>query len=244
MQAMGAAVVELASRFVDDRYAAPNADYADVEPLLERLAGPPPDAGRDLGDLLALVDAAATKGFDTANPGFVGYIPGGGLYAAALGDFLACVVNRYTGVAAPAPALVRLEASVLRWMCDLFGLPESARGVLTPGGSMSTLSAIVAARCAKLGEQFLDGTVYVSDEVHHSVAKSARIAGLPADAVRVVPADDGLRFDVAALRTAVDADRRAGRRPFLVVASAGTINAGMVDPLDDVADAAAADDLW
>jgi len=117
MQAMGAAVVELASRFVDDRYDAPNADYTDLAPLLARLAGPPPDTGRDLGELLAPVEAAAAKGFDTANPGFVGFIPGGGLYAAALGDFLACVVNRYTGVAQPAPALVALEASLLRWLC-------------------------------------------------------------------------------------------------------------------------------
>src|SRR4051812_4410776 len=244
MHTMGAAVVELASRFVDDRYGAPNADYTDVEPLLERLAGPPPDAGRDLGDLLALVDAAATKGFDTANPGFVGYIPGGGLFAAALGDFLACVVNRYTGVAQPAPALVALEASLLRWLCGVFGLPDSARGVLTPGGSMSTFSALVAARTARLGEQFLDGTLYVSGEVHHSVMKSAQIAGLPRDAVRVVPTDRHLRMDVDVLRTAIAADRAAGRRPFLVVASAGTINAGQVDPLNTLADVAAAEDLW
>ena len=244
MQAMGAAVVELASRFVDGRYDARNADYDDVAPLMEKLNGPPPGEGRDLDDLLPLVEAAAAKGFDTANPGFVGYIPGGGLYAAALGDFLACVVNRYTGVAQPAPALVALEASLLRWLCDVFGLPDTARGVLTPGGSMSTFSAIVAARTARLGEQFLDGTLYVSGEVHHSVMKSAQIAGLPRDAVRVVPADAELRMDVDALRNAVRADRARGKRPFLVVASAGTINAGQVDPLEAVAEVAGAEDLW
>ena len=244
MQTMGAAVVELASRFVDGRYDARNADYDDLAPLFDQLSGPPPGQGRELGDLLSLVEAAAAKGFDTANPGFVGYIPGGGLYAAALGDFLACVVNRYTGVAQPAPALVALEASLLRWLCDVFGLPETARGVLTPGGSMSTFSAIVAARTARLGEQFLDGTLYVSGEVHHSVMKSAQIAGLPRGAVRVVPTDANLRVDVAALRNAVAEDRARGKRPFLVVASAGTINAGQVDPLDAVADVAAAEDLW
>ena len=200
--------------------------------------------GRPLAELLDVVDRAATKGFDTANPGFVGYIPGGGLYAAAIGDFLACVVNRYTGVSAPAPALVQLEASLLRWLCGLFDLPSSAQGVLTPGGSMSTFSALVAARSDRLGEQFLDGTLYVSDEVHHSVAKSAQIAGFPADAVRVVPADDALRLDPGALKEAVRRDRAAGRRPFLVVASAGTINAGMVDPLEAVADVAAEEHLW
>jgi aromatic-L-amino-acid/L-tryptophan decarboxylase len=244
MQQIGTAAVEFASRFVDGRYDAPSHDYDDVEALVRSLAGPPPREGRALDELIDVIDRAASKGFDTANPGFVGYIPGGGLYAAAIGDFLACVVNRYTGVSRPAPALVALEASLLRWLCDLFDLPESAQGVLTPGGSMSTFSAIVAARSDRLGEQFLDGTLYVSDEVHHSVAKSARIAGFPADAVRVVPADDGLRMDPDALRAAVVADRRAGRRPFLVVASAGTINAGMVDPLDAIADVAAEERLW
>src|SRR5439155_960493 len=173
-----------------------------------------------------------------ANPGFVAYIPGGGLYAAAIGDFLACVINRYTGISAPAPAAVQLEAALLRWLCDLFELPPSAQGVLTTGGSMSTFSALVAARSARLGEQFLDGTLYVSDEVHHSVAKSARVAGLPADAVRVVATDDGLRLRPDALRDAIRADRASGRRPFFVVASAGTINAGMVDPLHAIADVA------
>jgi aromatic-L-amino-acid decarboxylase len=212
--------------------------------ILRQVEAPPPATGRSFEELLRLVGQAAAKGFDPANPGFMGYIPGGGLYASALGDFLACVVNRYTGLARPAPALVQLEQSVLRWLCDLFGLPEEAQGLLTPGGSMSTFAALVTAREAKLGERFLDGTMYVSDEVHHSVAKAAKIAGLPADAMRVIPADDGLRLDPEALVQAIDRDRTAGRRPFLVVASAGTINAGMVDPLDAVADVAEREGLW
>jgi aromatic-L-amino-acid decarboxylase len=244
MRAMGDAVVEVLSRFVDDRYTARTSDFADVEPLLASLAGPPPAGPGAFADLLATVLEAAGKGFDPANPGFVGYIPGGGLYAAALGDFIACVVNRYTGVSAPAPALVQLESSVLRWLCDGFGLPASAQGVLTPGGSMSTLSAVVAARAFRLGDDLRGATMYVSAEVHHCVAKAARIAGLPDDCVRVVATDDALRLDVGALRAAVADDRAAGRRPFLVVGSAGTINTGVVDPLPAIADVAAAEDLW
>jgi aromatic-L-amino-acid decarboxylase len=108
---------------------------------------------------------------------------------------------------------------------------------------MSTLS-IVAARTTKLGENFHDATLYVPDEVHHSVAKSARIVGLPAEAVRVVASDAGLRMNPDALRAVVADDRRRGRRPFLVVASAGTINAGVVDPLDSIADVAVEEHLW
>ena len=208
------------------------------------MSAPPPGRGRSLRQLLDTIEIAAGKGFDTANPGFVGYIPGGGLYAAALADFVACVVNRYTGVAQPAPALVQMEASVLRWLCQLFGLPPTSQGVLTPGGSMSNLSAIVAARTAKLGERFLEGTMYVSAEVHHSVAKSARIAGLPRDSVRVVATDDALRMDPSSLRQAIAEDRTRGRTPFLVVASAGTINIGAIDPLADIAQVAEEEQLW
>src|SRR4051794_21976335 len=236
MRRMGADVVDLVSRFIDDRYRARSSDYTDLDPLLESLAGPPSQEGVPLPRLLELVERAAGKGFDTANPGFAAYIPGGGLYASALADFIACCVNRYTGIAEPAPALVQMEASVLRWLCDLFGLPATAQGVLTPGGSMANLSAIVTARTAKLGERFEGAILYVSEETHHSVLKSARFAGLPADAVRVVGTDASLAMDADALSEAVEEDRRRGRRPFLVVASAGTINTGAVDPLDAVAD--------
>lgn len=241
---MGAAVVELVARFIDERYEARTSDYSALEDLLATLSAPPPRGPSPLGELLDTIEIAAGKGFDTANPGFVGYIPGGGLYASALADFIACVINRYTGISAPAPALVQMEATVLRWLCDLFGLPPTSQGVLTPGGSMSNLSAIVTARTVKLGERFLNGTMYVSDEVHHSITKSARFAGLPKDAVRVVPSDEALHIDVDALREQVQQDRARGRRPFLVVASAGTINTGAVDPLRDIADLAHAEDLW
>ena len=244
MRAMGSAVVDAVATFVDGRYDARTSDFALIPELLSALSGPPPNDGRDLRELLATVAVAAGKGFDPANPGFVAYIPGGGLYASALADFLACALNRYTGVAAPAPALVQLEASVLRWLCDVFGLPAESQGVLTPGGSMSTLSAVVAARADRLGESFADGRLYVSAEVHHSVAKAAQIAGLPAAALRIVPTDDALRMDVDALRALVAADRADGLRPFLVVASAGTIGTGAVDPLDAVATVAAEEGLW
>src|SRR5262245_61736578 len=195
MQAIGAAAVELASRFIDERYTTVASDYDGLDELLPELGQPPPNDGVPLSRLLTTLKTAAGKGFDTANPGFVGYIPGGGLYAAAIGDFLACVVNRYTGVAQPAPALVRLESTVLRWLCDLFGLPPTAQGVLTPGGSMSTLSAIVAARTTRLGEDFGSAALYVSDEVHKSVDQEAKIAGLPVEGVRDVAHEGGLRMD-------------------------------------------------
>jgi aromatic-L-amino-acid/L-tryptophan decarboxylase len=244
MRTMGAEVVDLVTRFIEDRYKARTSDYRNVDQLLADLANEPPDEGTSLAALLDKITQAAGKGFDPANPGFVAYIPGGGLYASALADFIACTINRYTGIARPAPALVQMEASVLRWMCGLFGFPPSSQGILTPGGSMSNLSAIVTARAAKLGEEFSSGTLYVSDEVHHSVAKSARIAGLPSDAIRIVDTDDDLRMDLKALRRAIADDRAHGRQPFLVVGNAGTINTGAIDDFHGLADVARNERLW
>ena len=241
---MGDAVLEYVTGFVDERYRAPSADYDGAFELARSLQEAPPHEGRDLKELLDVIDRAARKGFDTAGPGFVAYIPGGGLYAAALADLIACATNRYTAIAAPAPALVQLEASVLRWFCDLFGFPKSSQGILTPGGSMANFSAVVTARAAKLGERFLDGSLYVSEHVHHSITKSAAIAGLPRAAIRTVATDQRLRMDVSALQDMVAEDRRAGLRPFMVVGSAGTVNTGAIDPLEDIAAAARREGLW
>jgi len=241
---MGTEVLDLVTRFVEERYTAPSSDYSDLDSVLGSLAAAPSQEGAPFTELLQRIETAARKGFDPANPGFLAYIPGGGLYAAALADLIACAVNRYTGISAPAPAMVQMEASVLRWLCRLFELPEESQGVLTPGGSMSNLSAIVTARRAMLGERFLEGTLYVSAEVHHSINKSARIAGLPDDAVRTIPTDADLHMDLTALRSAIEIDRREGRDPFLVVGSAGTVGTGAVDPLADLADLASEERVW
>jgi aromatic-L-amino-acid/L-tryptophan decarboxylase len=241
---MGNDVLDFTARFIDSRYTAPISDYSEIEAVLASLSKPPPRGPTPLAELLHTIERAAEKGFDPANPGFLAYIPGGGLYASALADFIACVINRYTGVSLPAPALVQMEAATLRWLCDLFELPDDSQGVLTPGGSMSNLSAVVTARTAMLGEDFLKGTVYVSDEVHHSIAKSARIAGLPESALRILGSDHSLHMDPDALRSAIDEDRSRGRKPFMVVASAGTINTGVIDPLNEVASVAREEGLW
>jgi aromatic-L-amino-acid decarboxylase len=109
---------------------------------------------------------------------------------------------------------------------------------------MATLSAIVAARQDRLGEDFSAGTLYLSPRTHHSAAKAARIAGLPAAAVRVVPTTADLRMDVAAASQMIAADRQAGHRPFLLVANAGSTDTGTIDPLGDLGRLAAREGLW
>lgn len=220
-------------------------DLDDVEPVLAMLRGRGvPAEGRPFDEILADVALAVPKSLNTAGPGYLAYIPGGGLFAAALADFVAAAVNRYTGMWSPSPALVKIENDVVRWLAELFEYPASARGVLTSGGSLSNLSAIVTARHAILGEDFAEGTLYVSSETHHSVSKAAVIAGIARRHVRVVPTTAALRMDARALDELVTADRAAGLAPFCVVASAGTTNTGAIDPLDEIASIAERHRMW
>ncbi|MFQ5421118.1 MAG: aminotransferase class V-fold PLP-dependent enzyme, partial [Anaerolineae bacterium] len=140
--------------------------------------------------------------------------------------------------------LAQLEANVVNWFAEIIGYPSTARGVLTSGGSLANFTGLVAARRERLPEDFLHAVIYASDQTHHSVLKAASIAGFPERAVQVVASDEHYRLDMHDLGRRVAADRAAGRRPFLVVASAGTTNSGAVDPLEKVAEFAAAEGLW
>ncbi len=113
-----------------------------------------------------------------------------------------------------------------------------AGGYLTTGGSLANLGAVVAARKKLLGDSFLDGTLYVTAQTHHSVQKAAYVAGFSDRNLRVVAVDDQHRMDPAALKAAIGADLAAGWRPFMVVASGGSTPVGAVDPLEEIADAA------
>src|SRR5262249_32183210 len=179
-----------------------------------------------------------------AGPGCLAYIPGGGIYPAALGDYLARAVNRYVGVWHAAPALVQMELTAIDWLRELVGYPAGAAGLLTSGGSMSNLIALVTARRTRLGGGFRDAVLYYSRATHHSIPKAALRAGSSAASLRELPVDARLRLRVDALEAAIAADRDRGLRPFLLVANAGTTNTGAVDPLPAIASVCARHDLW
>jgi len=206
---------------------------------------PMPETGTPPADLFDhLFRRLVPHTFNTASPGYLAFIPGGGLFHSAVADLVADSINRYVGVGMASPGLVRLEMNVIRWFCDIVGLPPGAGGLLTTGGSMANLTAIIAARVDRLPEMFFDGVIYVSDQVHHSITKSARVAGFPASAIRSIPTDETFRIRVDRVEEAIASDRAAGRKPFLLVGSAGTTNTGAIDDLDALASLAARERLW
>jgi aromatic-L-amino-acid decarboxylase len=204
-----------------------------------------PRSGRPVPELLDLLfEKVIPVSFNTAGPGYLAYIPGGGLPHTAVADLISAATNRYVGVFAAAPGLAQIEANVVRWFCDMVGYPAGAGGILTSGGSLSNFSALVTARRERLPENFFAGTLYVSGETHHSMEKAAMLAGFPPGSVREVASDPEFRIRLDDLARLVEEDRAAGRRPFLVVGNAGTTNTGAVDDLVRLADFARREGLW
>ncbi len=217
----------------------------DLDPAqFETLAGGPGETGRRLDEILSDLDLAGRAGIYHPSGGHMSYIPNAGMFTAALGEFLAAGLNRYTGVSAAAPGLVAIEHGLIDWMTSLFAMGGDASGLLLSGGSMANLTGIVTARTARLGERFGKGVLYVTRHTHHSAAKAARLAGFRPGQISVVEVDDHLRMDLDRLRRAIDADRDAGREPFLVIASAGSTDTGTIDPLPQLADICEQQGLW
>ena len=213
--------------------------------LARTLIEPLPEQGIAYEQLLDfLFDEAIPRSFNAAGPGYLAYIPGGGIFHAAVADLIADAVNRYVGVFAPAPLLVQLEANVVRWFCEIVGYGAGSGGVLTSGGSLANLTAIIAARRSVLGEDFLRATLYCGDQTHHAFQKAAVLAGFPAANIREIPSDATFRVRVELMADAITRDRANGFTPFMLCGSAGTTATGAVDDLSSLAQLARSESVW
>jgi glutamate/tyrosine decarboxylase-like PLP-dependent enzyme len=240
------AVTGRAERFLEELRAAP-AFRHDPQASSELRDHPFAEAPGDVDDLMDLFRRAVEEpGLKPASAGHMAYIPGGGLFAAALGDYLAAVTNEYAGIRFTGPGAVEVEDLLVDWMAGLVGFPETAAGTLTSGGSLANLVALVTAREAR-GIRAADvprAVVYLTDQTHHCVDKALRVAGMGECVRRRVETDRRHRMDPSALARAVEQDRAEGLLPWTVVASAGSTDVGAVDPLRDVARVARDADLW
>jgi aromatic-L-amino-acid/L-tryptophan decarboxylase len=217
----------------------------DAEALCRSMRESSPADPTPLSELLDdLFTRYIPQSFNCPSPGYLAYIPGGGVYPAALADFIADTTNRYTGIWQASPALVQLEANALEWLREWMGFPPGAAGVFTTGGSMATFNAVLCAREKLLGTGIRRGVLYTSDQAHHCVVKSAKLAGVLHDRVRSIPVDAQYHISMDALADAVAQDRDDGLLPFMVVSNAGTTNTGAVDPLNAIADFCDAHALW
>lgn len=203
--------------------------------------------GTDVSALISLLSHNVDRpGLNPASGGHLGYIPGGGIYHSALGDYLAAIFNRFAGLYFASPGAVRMEHMMLRWMAGIAGYPDSSGGNLTSGGSIANLIGIVAARDSHglKAKDFHRSVIYLTSQVHHSVDKAIRIAGLKESVIRFVRMDERFRMDVRSLEEQIKKDKNSGLNPFLVIASAGTTDTGSVDPLAEIAGVSERNGLW
>ena len=245
MLRMGRSAVEAAVNHIINLPEAPRSNLENSLKIIRSLREPSPEKGMNFESLLDFfMNEVIPVSINTPHPAYLGYIPGGGLYPSAVADFLGAATNRFTGAWFAAPAAVRLETNVLEWFAEWMGYPQSARGILTSGGSLANLSAVVTARRHLLGEDISRGVVYASDQTHHCVMKVALLAGIPEQNIRLLSVDRNFKAVPEYFEKAIKADLKKGRKPFFLVGNAGTTNTGAVDPLPQLAEIAKKYGLW
>lgn len=210
------------------------------------LMEPVPEDGADPAEVLEQVKSRVFFNCDLlTHPRFFAFVPSPNNFVSTIGDVLATGFNVFSGGWITSPAAVEVELVTINWLLDLFGLPEKEGGGLyTSGGSVANLTGLAAARRVKLREKTENATLYLSDQAHSSNLRAAKLLGFREDQIRLVPSDDQFGMDVSALRNMFEEDAGAGKRPFCVIATAGTTNTGTVDPLEDIAAFCRVEDLW
>ncbi len=242
---------EAGNKFSDDfydsvgtqkAYSAPEAES--INKIMNDRLGEEPIA---FDELLKFVGTeVVTPGLNTTSGNHYGYIPGGGLFTSAVGDYIAAVTNRYAGVFFASPGAAALETRLINWMAEMIGYPKGAGGFLASGGSMANMTAIHAARDhAELkAADFESSVVYLSSQTHHCVARALNICGLNECKKRFIALDERFRMNPKALEEAIAKDRAKGLKPWLIVASAGTTDLGAIDPLEDIGKIAQRENIW
>jgi aromatic-L-amino-acid/L-tryptophan decarboxylase len=186
-----------------------------------------------------------------AHPGFMGWVHGGGTPVGMLAEMLAGGLNANLGGRDQIP--LEVERQVVRWMRELFGFPETASGLFVTGTSMANFIAVLVARTAAIGTgvrrhgiaaagQRL--TAYTSAGAHSCIAQAMDLAGLGSNALRIIPLNQHYQMHVPALEEAIAEDRSAGLEPFLVAATAGTVDTGAIDDLAAMASIAQREEVW
>lgn len=220
----------------------------------EAVAIPVPDEPMSQEDLLAYLRRVALEwSAYQGHPRFLGYISGAGTVPGAAADLLASGLNMNAGGWVLGPSATEIELALTRWFAqDVFGMPPAAGGELTSGGAMANFVALKVARDRMAGWDVRNEGVgagpplalYLSTQTHVVSQRAADMLGIGWANVRKVPVDAGYRMDMDALREQIARDRAQGVKPLCVVGTAGTVMTGAIDPLADLADLCASEDLW
>ena len=236
---------------LEDRPVFPDLDRGAIRRILDE---PLPEEGipwreifREFGEELV------PNSTHIAHPRYLAYVIGSPHGIAPFAEAMAAALNQNCAIWQLSPIASAIEQKVLAWFREIFGMPAEGAGYLTSGGSMANWSGVLAARDWRLGEDARGAglqrggpplVLYASDEVHGSIDKAAAMMGLGVDNVHRIPTNDRLEMRVDAVEQAIARDRRDGKLPFCLVASAGTITTGAIDPIGELSELCRREDLW
>jgi glutamate/tyrosine decarboxylase-like PLP-dependent enzyme len=217
------------------------------------LHDPMPEDGAD--PALVLDDICremVDQGFHVPAANYFGLMNPTPTYMGFLGEALVAGLNPQLATLARSQLASKIEVETLRWIGERVGWPGAFNGTFTSGGNEANFSGLAMALAWKFPDAIEEGVatigaqpvLYASAESHHSLDKSAGLLGIGRKALRRVAVDERLQMDPAALETAIASDLRAGRKPFCVVATAGTTSSGIIDDLSAIADVCRRHELW
>lgn len=218
------------------------ATRAQLDPIFRESV---PRAAADPEEVMRFVEEKILTGvMHLDHPRFFAFVPGPGGFVGAMADMLASGFNVFASTWLEGPAAAEIELVTIDWLRDVFGMPPEAGGLFVSGGSAANLTALAAARHRLLGDDFGDGVVYFSDQTHSSVVRALRVLGFSPGRIRILPSDGRFRLEPKRLQSEIARDRENGRKPFCVVANAGTTNTGAVDPLPELSAIAREEGMW
>jgi glutamate/tyrosine decarboxylase-like PLP-dependent enzyme len=248
MRALGYQVVDLLVEHFATLKDQPVRGWASRADLEARFREPAPEGPSDPAAVLARLERDLIPFFTRVNhPRHFAFIPIPSNFVGAMADALVAGLTPFAGTWFAGSGPAEIELVTIDWLCRACGLPAEAGGLFVSGGSVANLTALGAARHARLevrGERTAGAVLYFSDQTHSSVERALAVLGFRADQMRKIPADDRFRLPLPRLEEEIAADRAAGRIPFCVIANAGTTNTGAVDPLPELAALCRREDLW
>jgi glutamate/tyrosine decarboxylase-like PLP-dependent enzyme len=255
MQALTSAVTQLVAEYFSEVSNLPVFPDTSAGQTTSAIAAGLSDDGVSLDQLLTDCKTILHHSRHNGHPRFFGYVASPATAPGAFADLIASALNANVTSWRSGPAATEIELQVNEWLASLIGYADSetrAFGLLTSGGSMANLTALMMAhrsRCdSKVSQTGLWNiapmTIYASDQIHMSIPKAADILGLGRAQLRLIPCDDHFRMNVSRLRETIAEDLRCGLKPFCVIASAGTVNTGAVDPFEEIAAVAKEFKLW
>ena len=250
---LGRAALEWALRYFTQQTELPVYPTVSASELTARLSGPLPLDPQDSTQVLAECDEVSRYGRHNGHPRMFGYVQSAGSFAGVVGDLLASAINQNVTSWRSAPAATTIEHQVIEWLKMMVGFDSGGEGILLSGGSFANYAGLAAALRASTdvdlnrhGVAALPGPprIYTSSMSHMSIPKAASMLGIGKDAVVPIPVDGAFRMDTGALSDQIATDRAKGLHQVCVVATAGDVNTGAIDPLDAIADVCAEAGLW